>query len=300
MKLERKRVMPIACFFFGAAVLAVGAWAELIELNTAHRLAHAAELDAQRTRAYWPESVERETVKIAPPPSVLPAGIEDAMRATVRIEAFYPAIVRLRLLKIDGERMTWFRHLFAPTPPKAGEFAGVGTGFVIGPGLVMSAAHVISDDWGAENYRITLADGRTVEAGRIERSSKYDAAIVHVPGLAIPGLQIADRMPPVGAPLGVIGMPTGMAWAITTGRAEGLELFPGQDGHGEAQRLKVAIVSRGGNSGGPVLDTSGHVVGVFSHSNRANRGWAMPAAAALADIHQHPGELACLPTGEGA
>lgn len=289
------KAAPVLALVFGATVLAVGAWAECIELGTAQRLAHATALDAERKAAYF-TAPEPQPDTIPPPPAVLPQGIETAMRATVKIEAFYPEHVQLRLLKFDGERMTWFRRLLAPTPPKAGEFAGLGTGFVIGPGLVMSAAHVVSGEWGGRNYRVTLADGRTFTADRIERSSKYDAALVHVHGIDGPSLEIADTLPPVGAALGTIGMPTGLAWAITTGRMESIEPFPGQDGNGEARRLAMAIVSRGGNSGGPVLDTSGRVVGILTHSDRVGQGWAMPAAAALADIRENPARLACLPT----
>lgn len=267
---------------FGAVLCAAGAWAELIELDTAQRIAAAVELGAARERAYWNDDDRPE--KAALPPVMLPAGIEDAMRATVRIEAVYPDRPMLRLAAI-GERMTWFRRAVAPTPPEPGETASAAAGFIIAPGFVMTAAHVVDDAPGSRVYRVTTAAGRTFDAAGIEFSSKYDAALVRVPELAGPVLPLATAAP-AGAAIATIGMPVGMQWAVTPGDVESRA----------ADRVKLRLVSRPGNSGGPVIDTEGRAVGILSFGNSGGTSWAMPAAAALADIQQHPAGL-CLPAG---
>lgn len=76
---------------------------------------------------------------------------------------------------------------------------------------------------------------------------------------------LSTDFPPYGAYVSLMGYPLSGAWLVTqSGTVAGFEDFPSQGGEPiSGVRILVSVVSNPGNSGGPVLDGSGHLVGIL-------------------------------------
>jgi serine protease Do len=139
----------------------------------------------------------------------------------------------------------------------------LGAGIAWGEDLVLTNAHVASDD----RPEVTSARGRTRAARLIARDPARDIALLRVSDLDLAPVSLgrADRLRPgmlvfaVGHPLGVVGaLSTGVVHAVGTAPSR---LFP--PGPGQRFRwLQLDLDVAPGNSGGPVLDAAGEVVGL--------------------------------------
>lgn len=140
---------------------------------------------------------------------------------------------------------------------------GMATGFLVGDGLVMTAAHVVK---GAATISVRTEDGEPSSAVIWGIAENNDAALLSVPALSSPAtLQLADALPVRGAELAVLGFPL---WANTVQVSNGLmsglpDSVDYADQHVDAA-FTTNAETNGGNSGGPVLDATGNVVGMIS------------------------------------
>ena len=143
---------------------------------------------------------------------------------------------------------------------------GAGAGLLFDERLVLTNAHVVtrSDGW----VDVRLADGRWMEGEVVANAPELDLALVHVGahGGTVPpfGESAALR---VGQVVIAIGHPLGQRHAVTLGIVSGLGTMrlPGPLRVGQEQpyiRSDVALAP--GNSGGPLLDSRGRVVGINS------------------------------------
>jgi S1-C subfamily serine protease len=142
-----------------------------------------------------------------------------------------------------------------------------GTGFGIHPdGLVVTAYHVIE---GARTVHVTLSDGRNLQASVVRRDKTKDLAVLDV-SRSLPGY--LSFAPPeslkVGSSVWVLGYPVvdilGFEPKYTDGSLSSLS------GLGDApELLQVTVPIQPGNSGGPLLDSNGQVVGVMTSSAAA-------------------------------
>jgi len=132
---------------------------------------------------------------------------------------------------------------------------GGGAGILWAPDLVVTNAHVV----GTAPARVGLADGRQVEARLIGADRRLDLALLDIPrvGLAPAALAGSDAVR-VGALVVALGHPLGLRRTLTAGIVHALApLRPGQRRWIHAD-LRLAP----GNSGGPLADAEGRVVGV--------------------------------------
>lgn len=142
-----------------------------------------------------------------------------------------------------------------------------GSGFVAAPGIVVTNAHVV-----AGVAHPTVQDGLGVHAAQvIEFDPNFDMAILRVPTLTDPALTLDPGMVRTGQVAAVLGYPGG--GPFTAGAAGVLEIFDAEGrniyGTGLTQRTvyELQAVVRPGNSGGPLVEPDGQVVGmVFSRS----------------------------------
>jgi S1-C subfamily serine protease len=168
-----------------------------------------------------------------------------------------------------------------------GGFAeGAGSGMVIDPdGLVLTNNHVIE---GATSISVTLADGRDLDADLVGAIPSNDIALIEVRGLddELPAvtfgssddLRVGDPVVAIGNALGLGGTPSVTAGIVS---ALGRELDGGGVPLSDLIQTDAAIYQ--GNSGGPLVNASGEVVGVntavaLSQANGAaeNLGFALP------------------------
>ncbi len=141
-----------------------------------------------------------------------------------------------------------------------------GTGFVIGPELVMTNAHVVA---GTEETGVEITRrGRIVEleAEVVLYDPLVDVAVLRVPDLEAEPLEFEPRPARPGQDAVVVGYPLDGPFTATAGKIRQQINLRGPDIYetGEVTRdvYTIRAVVRSGNSGGPMIDTAGRVTGV--------------------------------------
>jgi S1-C subfamily serine protease len=153
-----------------------------------------------------------------------------------------------------------------------------GSGWAVAPGLVVTNAHVVA---GAHDTTVTTQGGTELEATPVYYSPHDDLALLRV-GADIPTLPISSRRP-VGAGAAVLGYPENGPYSLAPARIGETRETVSEDsyGRGPIARTMVAIGGsvRSGNSGGPLVDARGQVVGVVfaATTNGTPGGFAIPA-----------------------
>ena len=163
---------------------------------------------------------------------------------------------------------------------------GSGSGFIVDAnGYILTNNHVVE---GAERITVTLADGRTFRGELAGADPAIDVALVKIPGA--PGLPEAplgnsDELRP-GEWVCAIGNPLGYVHSVTVGVVSfiGRKLFD----QSLDDYIKTDAAINFGNSGGPLINTRGEVVGINSAiSSRATSiGFAVPINQAVAILPQ--------------
>jgi putative serine protease PepD len=160
-----------------------------------------------------------------------------------------------------------------------------GSGFVIdGQGDIVTAAHVVN---GASSLKVTFPDGTTRTATLSGKDNATDVAVLKIDpsGLKLHPLALGSSASlTVGDALAVIGSPFGYENSISTGIVSGLDrTIDAPNGYSVAHALQTDAALNPGNSGGPILDSSGRVVGIAdqiatsgSADQSAGVGFAVP------------------------
>ncbi len=153
-----------------------------------------------------------------------------------------------------------------------GNGQGVGTGFVISAdGLIATSLHVVGE---ARPVGVRLADGRTVEVTTIHAFDRHaDLAILRVDTTNLTALALGDSDPLAnGADVIALGNPLGLENSIVAGVLSGRRTLDG------IEMLQIAVPIEPGNSGGPLLDRAGQVIGIVNAKSLLTRnlGFATP------------------------
>ena len=158
---------------------------------------------------------------------------------------------------------------------------GMGAGVVITPdGLVATNAHVVGGD---AEVALETADGRAFRGQVLRTDPGLDLALVRIASATTfwkTPLPVEGPLPPVGSEVYVIGHPLGLGWSVTRG------IVSGHRRAGEVAGMEMiqtdAAISPG-NSGGPMLDARGRLLGVVTSKlaggGAENLAFAVPVAA---------------------
>jgi S1-C subfamily serine protease len=175
-----------------------------------------------------------------------------------------------------------------------------GSGFVVAPNLVVTNAHVVA---GIPAPYVIGFDGGRYATEPIYFNPRFDLAVLRVPGLAEPPLALDPDPVPHGTQAAVLGYPEGgpfqavPAAVVTEFPAEGSDIY----GQGLTVRhiYELQAVVRPGNSGGPLVEPDGRVIGVvFSRSvSDPNVGYALASPGVLRRVRQAEADPA--PSGTG-
>jgi uncharacterized membrane protein required for colicin V production len=137
-----------------------------------------------------------------------------------------------------------------------------GTAFVIAPQRVITNAHVVA---GTDRVQIETADG-TLEAEVVTYDPETDVAVLKVPGLRAPVLPLAAKPAISGSSGLVLGYPLDGPYTASAARVRDRIHLRGPDIYNASTVVRnvytVRAVVRSGNSGGPLLDGSGQVLGL--------------------------------------
>src|SRR5918998_6102763 len=141
---------------------------------------------------------------------------------------------------------------------------GAGAGVIWGEeGLVLTNHHVVAGGRRGGRVQVVVHDGKTFEAEVVKRGREFDLALPRLeefPG-DLPAIPVGDSDKlRVGELVYAIGHPWGRLGAVTAGIVSGLEVARGPGGRARYLRSDVALAP--GNSGGPLLNARGEVVGI--------------------------------------
>ena len=148
----------------------------------------------------------------------------------------------------------------------------VGSGFIVDPrGYVVTNYHVIN---GANQVRVSLYDGQEFDATVISGDVFMDIAVLKIPGF-FDFLEFAD---PEGVQPGTkviaIGNPLGLSFTVTEGIVSAVDR---EGPNGLDSYIQTDVTLNPGNSGGPLIDKTGKVVGVnnFKIGGAESLGFAL-------------------------
>jgi S1-C subfamily serine protease len=156
-----------------------------------------------------------------------------------------------------------------------------GSGFVYADGRVMTNAHVLA---GVREPEVSL-DGQRLDATTVLVDEGLDIAVLAVPDLAVDPLAFATVPVETGADAIITGYPGGGPLFVGSARIRDRSVIAGPDFRGtttvEREVYSLRGVVRAGNSGGPLLDTDGTVLGVVFASavDDPSTGYALTAEA---------------------
>ena len=172
---------------------------------------------------------------------------------------------------------------------------GIGSGFIIDKnGLILTNAHVVE---GATQLTVTLEDGRELDARVVASDTDLDLAVVKVDATGLPtveigrsaDLRVGQLVVAIGSPLGAFTDSVTSGILSATGRTITVVDAVSRQRKTIDHLLQTDAAINEGNSGGPLLDASGRVIGInTAEASSANGiGFAIPiddAAAIVASV----------------
>lgn len=143
---------------------------------------------------------------------------------------------------------------------------GLGSGVVVNSsGAVVTALHVVSD---ADRITVQFADGTESDAVVVDEDPARDLAVLRaerVPAQVSAAVIASTNGLAIGDPVFVVGNPLGLTASITAGVVSGLDrTIPVDDASSLVGLVQFDAAVNPGNSGGPLVDAEGHVIGIVT------------------------------------
>lgn len=155
---------------------------------------------------------------------------------------------------------------------RSGRRRGEGSGFAIADDLIATARHVIGE---GRRISVVLPDGRNVPVLQVySQTAHLDMVILKTESHGLPSLTLSDQDTVAGRRIVALGHPHGLRNSVVEGVVSGRREIDG------ISMIQLAMAIEPGNSGGPVVDRDGEVVGMVTLKSTAtdNIGFAVPIA----------------------
>ena len=176
--------------------------------------------------------------------------------------------------------------VFIRSTDRTGAEHGLGAGFIIDKdGLIATARHVIGD---GRDFAVELMGGKIVPVTEVYASTnRLDLVVFRVDAKELAALPLSDDIETAqGREVVAMGHPKGMRNSMAGG------IVSGHQDIEDVRMLQLAMPIQPGNSGGPVLDRTGNVVGIVTlkSSVAENIGFAVPVKL-LRDMLANPNPI---------
>ena len=219
-------------------------------------------------------------------PANAPSLVKGLPDFTELVEKVGPSVVSIRTTQrigdddeegdeADAQMREFFKRFFGvPMPdqrrstPRKGEQGhsqgeerprGLGSGFILSAdGFVMTNAHVVE---GADDVYVTLTDKREFKAKVVGADKRTDVAVLKIEASKLPAVVVGDvNRLKVGEWVMAIGTPFGLENTVTAGIVSAKARDTGE----EIRFIQTDVAVNPGNSGGPLINMRGEVVGINS------------------------------------
>jgi serine protease Do len=247
------------------------------------------------------------TTATAPATAPAPSGVIQPVPAGVTLPDFTsivsrmgPAVVNVRVvgstktslqraprgMDEDDPFFEFFRRFQGPQNPRGQRDTpvfGAGSGFIISPdGVILTNAHVVRD---AKEVTVKLQDRREFRARVMGSDPKTDVAVLKIDANHLPVVPIGDSKDlKVGEWVLAIGSPFGLESSVTAGVVSAKGRSLPDDSNVPFIQTDVAV--NPGNSGGPLFNTKGEVVGINSQIYSQTGGYQGLSFAIPIDVAQ--------------
>lgn len=200
------------------------------------------------------------------------------------VERVMPSVVSIDILSKEEELEDPFGDRWINA--RGREQIGGGSGFFVSAdGLIVTNRHVLGEE--EVEYEVVTSDGRVYPATVLARDSVLDLAVLKIDGSNFPALELgdSDNVRPGQSVIAIGNTLAEFQNSVTMGIVSGINrrLWAGDD-EASAEILEEAIQTDAainlGNSGGPLIDLNGHVIGINTAVGDAQSlGFALPANA---------------------
>lgn len=218
------------------------------------------------------------------------------------VEQYGPAVVNISVIS-DGRKVAsrdedddtpglddlppslrnspFFRNLPLPQMPRSVPMRGVGSGFIVsGDGVILTNAHVVDD---ADEVTVKLTDRREFKAKVLGVDRTTDIAVLKIDAKALPTVKIGNPdTTKVGEWVVAIGQPYGFENTVTSGIVSAKARALPQDSYVRFIQTDAAV--NPGNSGGPLFNLRGEVIGLNSQIFSRSGGFQGLAFAIPIDV----------------
>jgi serine protease Do len=150
---------------------------------------------------------------------------------------------------------------------------GAGAGVLAGDGLVLTSHHVVAR---GRSFKVTLDDGASYEARVLFSEPETDLALLGIPANGGPSAVFSERDPRPAELVFAFGHPWGQRAVLTGGVLSAVTAV--RTPRGEIPVLRTDARLAPGNSGGPLLNAAGEVIGLNAMIFGGDQGIAIPAS----------------------
>src|SRR6516225_12334446 len=165
---------------------------------------------------------------------------------------------------------------------------GAGTGVIWQTnGGIITNHHVIAHT--GSKVQVELRDGRVLEAQVVDSDPLLDVALLNVPADNLTAIPVADSAKlRVGELVFAIGNPWGQRGVVTAGIVSALSKVKIRNSNRQLEYIKSDVRLAPGNSGGPLINAQGHVIGINAMIMGGDLSVAIPSTVVSNWIAQLP------------